>query len=89
MLQDCSQFQSQSVHIHGCVFHDIKWHNSWSNMEDPVVSLERKFHGHPLAGLLWERQFQEVLLELGWDKYRIGNVCLFKENKDYSIRNCG
>ena len=26
---------------------------------------------HPLAGLLWERQFQEVLLELGstWEMY--------------------
>ena len=36
----------------------------------------------PLAGLLWERQVEEVLLELGWEKYQIGNVCLFIENKD-------
>ena len=32
-------------------------------MEDPVVPLERNLYGHPLAGLLWERQFEKVLLE--------------------------
>ena len=37
---------------------------SWSSMEDPVVPLERKVvHGHPLAGLLWERQFEEVFVK--------------------------
>ena len=35
-----------------------KWPKSWSNMEDPVVPLERNLYGHPLAGLLWERQFE-------------------------------
>ena len=34
-----------------------KWAKSWSSMEDPVVPLERNLYGHPLAGLLWERQF--------------------------------
>ena len=33
-----------------------KWSESWSSMEDPVVLLERNLYGHPLAGLLWERQ---------------------------------
>ena len=41
---------------------------SWANVGCPVVPLERYFSGHPSAGLLWERQFQEVLLELGWEK---------------------
>ena len=45
-----------------------KWPKSWSNSEDLVVLLERNLHGHPLAGLLWERQFEEVLMELGWRK---------------------
>ena len=36
--------------------------------EDPVVLLERNLYGHPLAGLLWERQFEKVLLEHGWEK---------------------
>ena len=29
------------------------WPESWSNVEDPVVPLERNLYGHPLAGLLW------------------------------------
>ena len=37
-------------------------------MEDPVVPLERNQNGHPLAGLSWERQFEKVLLEHGWEK---------------------
>ena len=44
-----------------------KWPKSWSNIEDPVVLLERNLYTHPLAGLLWERQFEEVLLGPGWE----------------------
>ena len=33
-------------------------------MEDPVVPLERNLYGHPLAGLLWERQFAENPIEV-------------------------
>ena len=45
-----------------------KWPKSWSSMEDPVVPLERNLCGHPLDGFWWERLFEEVLLELGWEK---------------------
>ena len=45
-----------------------KWPESWSSMEDPVVPLERNLYGHPLAGLLWERQFEKILLKHGWEK---------------------
>ena len=45
-------------------------------MEDPVVPLERKLYGHPLAGLLWERQFEKALLEHVWDKV-FNWECLF------------
>ena len=44
-----------------------KWPKSWSSVEDPVVPLERNLYGHPLVGLLWERQVEEVLLEHGWE----------------------
>ena len=45
-------------------------------MEDPVVPLERNLYGHPLAGLLWERQFETILLKYGWEK--VSNwECLF------------
>ena len=40
-----------------------KWPKSWSSMEDPVVPLERNLYGHPLAGLLWERQLEKFLLK--------------------------
>ena len=39
---------------------------SWSSMEDPVVPLGRNLYGHPLAGLLWERQFENILLKCGF-----------------------
>ena len=53
--------QSQNVQTNGYVLHDTKWPKSWANNEDPLVCLERN-------GLLWERQFEEGLLELGWEK---------------------
>ena len=53
-----------------------KWPKSWSSMEDPVVPLERNLYGHLLAGLLWERKFEKILLKHGWEK--IPNwECLF------------
>ena len=53
-----------------------KWPKSWSSMEDPVVPLERNLYGHPLAGLLWERQFEKILLQHGCEK--VSNwECLF------------
>ena len=51
-----------------------KWPKSWSSIEDPVVPVERNLYGHPLAALLWERQFEKVLLEHGWGKVLTGNV---------------
>ena len=46
-----------------------KWPKSWSSMEDPVVPLQRNLYGHPLAGLLCERQFEKILLKHGWEKF--------------------
>ena len=39
-----------------------KWHKSRSNMADLVVPLKRNLYGHPLAVLLWERQFEKVAI---------------------------
>ena len=53
-----------------------QWPKSRSSMENPVVPLERNLYGHPLAGLLCERQFEKILLKHGWEK--IPNCeCLF------------
>ena len=48
-----------------------------------VVPLERNLYGHPLAGLLWERHFEKVLLEHGWEKVQIGSAYLKTREKDY------
>ena len=45
-----------------------KWPKSWSSIEDPVIPLEPNLYGHPLAGLLWERQFEKILLQHGLEK---------------------
>ena len=53
-----------------------KWPKSWSSIEDPVVPLERNLCSHPLAGLLWKRQFEKILLQHGREK--VSNwECLF------------
>ena len=80
------KFQSQNVHIlyiyiYGHVFHDI--HDQYRGQISKVQWFfsKRNLHGHPLADLLWERQFEEVQLGLGWRK--VSNyVCLFIRKKE-------
>ena len=66
-----------------------KWPKSWSNIEYPVVLLERHLCGHPLAGLVWERHLEEVLWGLGWNKVPNWILCSFIENKGYFVNLCG
>ena len=68
-----------------------KWPKSWSSMEDPVVPLERNLHGHPVAGFLWERQFEEVLLGLGWEQSTKLGMTLCPSDKKglFSSENVG
>ena len=61
-----------------------KWPKSWSSMKDPVVLLERNLCGHPLAGLLWEMQFEKILLKYGWEKVFIWE-CLFVHHQKGSF----
>ena len=48
-----------------------------------VVPLERNLYGHPLAGLCWEIQIEEALLELGWEK-KPNWECMFVHRKHMS-----
>ena len=58
-----------------------QWPKSWSSIEDPVVPFERNLYCHPLAGLLRERQFEKILLQLGWEK--VSNwECLFVHRQE-------
>ena len=61
-----------------------KWPKSCSSIEDAVVPLERNLYSHPLAGLLWERQFEKVLLEHGWEKVPNWECFFVNREKDYS-----
>ena len=45
-----------------------KWPKSWEDIEDPVLN------GHPLAGLMWERQFEKHWWNLVGKKFQIGNA---------------
>ena len=63
-----------------------KWPKSLSSMEDPVVPRERHLYVHPLAGLLWERQFEKILLQHDWEK--VSNwECLFVHREMRKVLN--
>ena len=67
-----------------------KWPKSWSSMEDPVVPLDRNLYGHPLAGLLWEKQFEKILLQHGWEKVsKLGMSLRAPPEKTILICVCG
>ena len=67
-----------------------KWPKSWSTVEDPVVPLDRNLYGHPLAGLLWERQFEKILLKHGWKKcFQLGMIVRTPSNRVILICACG
>ena len=58
-------------------------------MEDPGVPLERNLYGHPLAGPLWERQFEKIQLKYGFDKFKIVNAHSLTEKMCILICICG
>ena len=79
--QNFSKSRSHSVHIFlDTSSTDTNDQHHWQTLKNPVVLLERNLHGHPFAGLLCERQFEEVLLGLGLEK--VPNwECLFVHRK--------
>ena len=63
-----------------------KWPKSWSNIEDPVVLLERKLYGHPLLGSCGKDLSRKFLRNLDGKNCRVENACMFIENTDYSYQ---
>ena len=59
-------------------------------MEDPVVPLERNLYGQPLAGLLWEMQFEKNPIET-WmgENSKLGMSLRSSRKKIILIRVCG
>ena len=67
-----------------------RWPKSWDKIKDPVVPLERNFNSHPQARLLWERQFEEALVELGWEKStELGMYVRSLKTRLISVSFCG
>ena len=81
------KFQSQNVQIFGYVYRNTNGQNHGPRMEDPVVFLKQNLYGHPLAGPLWERQFEKVLLKYGWEKVPHWE-CLFVNRDKQTILVC-
>ena len=78
MLQNYWKCPNRNVQILWIRLPKHKWPKSWSSMEDPVVPLERNLYGHHLAELLWEMQFEKILLKFGWDKVKdCSNLCMW------------
>ena len=79
----CSQiFENSKIGVSRHL--DSSTTTQWSSMEDAVVPFERNLYGHPLAGLLWERQFEKVLLKHGWEKIPNWECLFVLREKDYS-----
>ena len=75
------KLRSPNVQIFGYVCQNTNGLKSWSSMEGSVVPLERNLYGHPLAGLLWERQLDKVLLETVGKKFQFGKAYSLTEKK--------
>ena len=76
MLTNYSKFPNRSVQTYGFVYHDTNGQNHGPVWKTQLFLLSGICTVFFLAGLLWERQFEKVLLKYGWEK--IPNwECLF------------
>ena len=85
----CSQIaQISQIRMSRCL--DTSSTTQGGKIEDFVAFLERNLYGHPSAGLLWERQIEEALPELGWVKIPKWE-CMFRssETRVIAVRICG
>ena len=77
MLPNYWKFPNRNVQTFVFVYHDTNGQNhgpAWKTQS--FVPLKRNLYGHLLAGLLWEKQFEKILLQHGWEK--VSNwECLF------------
>ena len=90
----CSQIaQSSEIRVSRCLDTSSTTQNgrnhgqAWKIL---CVPLERNLYGHPSAGLPWEKQFEEALLELGWEKNsELGMSVRSSETRLICVRKCG
>ena len=90
MLPECSKIPKSECPDVWVRLPRHKCPTSLVKIEDPVVPLERNLCGHPLARLLWERQFEEALLELGWEKIQNWEgMIVHRKQGLFSVSVCG
>jgi hypothetical protein len=58
----------------------------WDDIKDPVCRLDLDLYGHPLAGLLWEKFCQNILMEEGFDKVPSWECFLFTNKQSCSCQ---
>ena len=76
MLQKYWKFPNRNVQTFGFVYQTTNGPNNGPVWKTQSFLLKRNLYGHPLAGLLWEKQFEKFLLKYGWEK--VSNFeCLF------------
>ena len=80
-LQNISKFQNLNVHEYGYVFYDTSGQNLCQTSKSRWFLSNETWNGHPLAGLLWQRHFEES--SSGSRMWKVPNwECLYTENKD-------
>ena len=67
------RFPRQTVQIFGYVYHDTNDPTLGPTLKTQLFLFNENLCGHPIAGLLWERQFEKVLLGPGWESTELGN----------------
>ena len=45
-----------------------QWSPGWEKIRDPVVPLLVNLYGHPIAGLLWEKGRDDIIIDLGFER---------------------
>ena len=76
-------------HFDTFVNHDTNGQNHGPVWKIWLFLSKGNLYGHPLAGLLWERQFEKVLLEHGWENFKLGMFICQPSKRTIPISVCG
>ena len=86
MLPDCSKLSNRNVQMYGHVFHDTNGRNRGQTLKILWYFSNELKMDTQLAGLLRERHFEQVLLELVKKVLNWESFFLLNRNKDYSYQ---
>ena len=90
--QDYCDCQRKSARTCGKYYHPVEDGNNGTSIDEPVLFLERNLYGHPVAGLLWERELEEskkYFSSKTGTKCQRGSVCLSPKITTILVRMYG